>query len=194
MKKLLLTLLVAICLFSAASLLYAEDLNKYYAIASPEYFKEISFANQQFPFLIVAPKGWYMAQATSDQISARAFFSKSDPKESLSQGRFPIPSIGGEFISNPKGLTADAMSSDLVSQMKSSGRQILLEPQDIYADKNLGSHYTGLDPKKNIIWDACVFKGKKAFVFVMVTCKYAEFEGLKASIKEAVDSIKFSIF
>ncbi|NQU19413.1 hypothetical protein HQ550_04615 [bacterium] len=191
-KKRLIGMLVAVgCLVFVASFVYAEDLTKYYNISSPEYVEIISYTRQQPAFYIIAPKGWYVALANSDEVADRAIFFKSDPEKVLSEGHIQTPNIRVSFAPNPQGFTAFMMTSDYASQIKSTGGQILLEPQDIYADKLLGSHFTALDPKSNIIMDIYIFRKERVYISLMAICSYVEFDGLKAKIKESVDSIKF---
>jgi len=184
-------LVAVVFLAFVSSFVYAEDLTMYYNIFSPEYVQVLSYTRQQPRFQIIAPKGWYMALAKSDEVADRAIFFKSDPKKVLSEGHIQTPNIRVSFAPNPQGFTAFMMTSDYASQIKSTGGQILLEPEDIYADKLLGSHFTALDPKSNIIMDIYVFRKGRVYISVDAICSYAEFDGLKAKIKEAVGSIKF---
>jgi len=184
--------LVAVaCLTLSVTLVFAEDLTRSFNIVPPDYAESLHYSRQQPAFQITAPKGWYMALATSDHVADRAVFFKSDPKKILSEGHIQTPNIRISFAPNPQELPASFMTSDYASQIRSAGGSLLSEPQDIRAGDKPGSHFTSLDPHSNIVMDIYVFKEGGMYICAMALCSYAEFEKIKPMIKESVDSITF---
>jgi hypothetical protein len=178
-------------LMFSVTFVFAEDLNKYYNIVPHDFAENLHYSRKQPPFQINAPKGWYMALANSAEAADRAIFFKTDPRKVFSEGHIQTPNIRVSFAPNPQALPAAAMTSDYASQIRSAGGNILLGPQSIIAGGALGSHFTSLDPNSNIVMDTYVFQQGGTYICVMAVCKYAEFNEIKAGIKEVVDSIKF---
>lgn len=182
----------ALCfLLAALPCAYCVDLSRSYSISSPQTVQRLTYTREKPSLQISAPAGWYMATAVVDSVVDRAIFFKNDPKKVLSQGHIPMPNIRISFSDNPRGLPAFFMTSEFARQIKEQGGSILLEPQELTVDKVLGSHFTSLEPRQNVVMDLFVFRRHNMYVAVMAVCDYAEFKGLQKSVKQAVDSIKF---
>ncbi len=182
------------CLVGQAVSSYAEDLTKFFVIASPQYIERIFYIRKEPRFRIKAPEGWYMAKASDDYPSVeRVFFCKSDPTTPLSEGRcepFDFAYIKAAFLANPEQLPPGSMIDNAMAQVKATGTPIMLQ-EEITVAKKTGGHFTSAVPGTDLIMDTYIFTSEDAFIVIKAICKKDLFEKIKPEIKEAIGSIKF---
>lgn len=170
---------------------------KNFTITSPKYTEQIAYMRSEPPFTITAPKDWYMA-LKKEKVGGvdRAFFCKYDPNKPPPRGAlwpFKIPYIKIAFLPNPQALPAITWSTGMVPQLKSMGASILTD-EKIKIDNRSGVHVTSSLKEENLTMDVYIFTMGNAFISVKTTCRSNEFEKTKKSIKEAINSIKFSSY
>lgn len=195
-RKIFIGCVSAACAVAFACIGYADDLAPYFNIFSPGSAQQMNYARQQPPFKIAAPSGWYMALVKEESSSAdRAFLCKKDPREWLSKGNlepFPFPYLKVAFLPNPEKAPASLIIQNQIDQLQAVGAPILVNEM-ITVDSVVGRHFTTRVPNVDFVMDTYLFSKDDVFISIKALCEAGLFEEVKKEIKQAIDSIKFSL-
>jgi hypothetical protein len=188
---------IILCFNILAPHVFAEDFTKYYHIVSPKNIEKIMYGRMTPPFKIKAPQGWYMAMANEDVPNVdRAIFCKEDPTEPFSQGKFEpfdFAYMKIAFLPNLDEVPAIVLVDDFISQVEATGTTILFR-EELTVDNKKGGHFTSPVPGMDLMMDTYIFTSEKEFISIKTICKQEEFEYVEPEIKEAINSIKFSLY
>jgi hypothetical protein len=187
--------LIGICLLgSHASSAGAADLSTSFDVYSPETVQHLSYSNPEFPFTILAPKGWYMVmlKVGAPVDTFKVLFFKNDPRPALSQGEFSKPYIRVDLAQNKDITTAKDYGAQVVTTLKTHGVTFFSEPQDLTIDGQTGINFTTDSPvERDATIDNYIFVNKKMILLIGILAPTVGYPEVKAEILEAVNSLKF---
>lgn len=175
---------------------HADDFTKDFFITSPKYSRFLVYTRQDPPFMMTAPRGWYMAMRRPEAPPSPTgvYFFKHDPEEEGKKGNLTTPYIVIDFFRNEDIASAMDYALQTVAQLKKEGLVILTGAQEFKAGGESGGHFTTketLTEGEEII-DNYIFVDEYRVVIISVLCKPDEFEGARRAIRQALESIRFS--
>lgn len=195
--RIIITSLIFIaCLGVIESFVYADNFTKDFFITSPEYAESLSYTREDPPFMMVAPKGWYMAMMRPEAPPSPTgvYFFKNNPEEQGRKGILVTPYIKVDFFINNDIPSAIDYALRVVDAVRKEGANILTEVGEIKADGETGSHFTTDSPFKGNkeILDNYIFVNDYRIIMIVAVCESTEFEEAKKEILGTINSIKFN--
>lgn len=195
-KIIIVSFIFILCVGVMGSFVYADDFTKTFFITSPEYAENLSYTREDPSFVMIAPKGWYMAMRKpgAPPSSTGVYFFKSDPEEQGRKGTLVTPYIKVDFFINKDIPSAMDYALQTVRTVKKMGVNILTEAEEIKVDGETGSHFITDSPfegSKEIL-ENYIFLNEYRIIMISAVYKSAEFEKAKKEVLSAINSIKFS--